>query len=94
MRRYKMLRFPGFRMKALTLSYDDGVRADCMLMDILNRYGIKCTFNLNSGWFAEKEGEFRLTANEAKKYIREADTRLLYMAKSIFLFPRFPKKLQ
>ena len=62
-----MLRFPGFRMKALTLSYDDGVRADCMLMDILNRYGIKCTFNLNFGWFAEKEGEFRLTANEAKK---------------------------
>lgn len=36
-------------MKALTLSYDDGVESDKKLLDILNRYNIKCTFNINSG---------------------------------------------
>lgn len=43
------MRFPGFKTKALTLSYDDGVIYDKPLIEILNRHGIKCTFNLNSG---------------------------------------------
>ncbi|MDR0397464.1 MAG: polysaccharide deacetylase family protein [Oscillospiraceae bacterium] len=37
------------RLKALTFSYDDGVEQDVRLIDIFNRYGMKCTFNLNSG---------------------------------------------
>ncbi len=41
------LRFPGGRSHALTLSYDDGVRQDVRMMEILNKHGIKCTFNLN-----------------------------------------------
>jgi peptidoglycan-N-acetylglucosamine deacetylase len=41
--------FPRGKMKALTLSYDDGVEQDRKLVEILNRYGIKATFNLNSG---------------------------------------------
>jgi len=41
--------FPQGKMKALTLSYDDGVEQDRKLVGILNRYGIKATFNLNSG---------------------------------------------
>ena len=43
------LLFPGGKRKALTLSYDDGVEQDITLMGILDKYGIKCTFNLNSG---------------------------------------------
>lgn len=43
------MRFPGFKTKALTLSYDDGVIYDKTLIEILNRHRIKCTFNLNSG---------------------------------------------
>ncbi len=46
------MRFPGGKAKALTLSYDDGVEQDARLISILNRYGLKCTFNLNSGLFA------------------------------------------
>ena len=42
-------RFPDFKTKALTLSYDDGTVHDRRMVGILNRYGIKCTFNLNSG---------------------------------------------
>lgn len=35
-------------MKAVTFSYDDGVTQDIRLVEILNRYGLKATFNLNS----------------------------------------------
>ncbi len=45
---YRFLRFPGGKAKALTLSYDDGCKADIRLADTLDKYGIKCTFNLNS----------------------------------------------
>ncbi|MDR0400190.1 MAG: polysaccharide deacetylase family protein [Treponema sp.] len=41
--------FPEGKTKALTLSYDDGVEQDRKLVEILNRYGIKAAFNLNSG---------------------------------------------
>ena len=36
------------KMKALTFSYDDGVDQDRRLIEIFNKYGLKCTFNLNS----------------------------------------------
>ncbi len=36
------------KKKALTFSYDDGVTQDIRLIEILNRYGLKGTFNLNS----------------------------------------------
>ena len=35
--------------KAVTFSYDDGVEPDLKLLEIFNKYGIKCTFNLNYG---------------------------------------------
>jgi peptidoglycan/xylan/chitin deacetylase (PgdA/CDA1 family) len=41
--------FPNGKMKALTLSYDDGVEQDKCVIEILNRYKIKGTFNINSG---------------------------------------------
>ncbi len=34
--------------KAITFSYDDGVTQDIRLIDLLNRYNLKCTFNINS----------------------------------------------
>ena len=34
--------------KALTFSYDDGVTQDKRLIEILNKYGLKATFNINS----------------------------------------------
>lgn len=45
------LRFPEGRSKALTLSYDDGVEQDKRLIEIMNKHGLKGTFNLNSGLF-------------------------------------------
>ena len=46
--RYQYLRFPGGRAKAVTLSYDDGAKADVRLCERLNRSDLKCTFNLVS----------------------------------------------
>ncbi len=46
------MRFPEGRAKALTFSYDDGVEQDIRLADILNKHGMKGTFNLNSGIYA------------------------------------------
>ena len=37
------------KKKAVTFSYDDGIVFDKQLVEILNKYGLKCTFNLNSG---------------------------------------------
>jgi len=39
------------KRKALTFSFDDGVTQDRRLTALLNRYGLKATFNLNSGFF-------------------------------------------
>lgn len=36
--------------KAVTFSFDDGVTQDIRLIEILNKYGLKATFNLNSGY--------------------------------------------
>lgn len=35
--------------KAFTLSYDDAVESDIRFVEMINRYGLKCTFNVNSG---------------------------------------------
>ena len=43
--------YPNHKTKAITLSFDDGVIQDRRLVEILNRYGLKCTFNLNSQLF-------------------------------------------
>lgn len=42
------MRFPEWKQLAFTMSYDDGVIQDIRLIKILNKYGIKGTFNLNS----------------------------------------------
>lgn len=39
--------FPQGKKKALTLSYDDGVTQDERLIGLMQRYGIKGTFNIN-----------------------------------------------
>ena len=46
--------------KAFVLSYDDGVYQDIRLVEMLNQYGLKCTFNLNTGMMEPP-------------YVREAD---------------------
>lgn len=37
------------KLKAVTFSFDDGILQDIRLVEILDKYGLKGTFNLNSG---------------------------------------------
>lgn len=37
------------KWKAVTFSFDDGATQDIRFVGLLNKYGLKCTFNLNSG---------------------------------------------
>ena len=39
------------KKKAITFSFDDGVTQDIRMIEILDKYGLKATFNLNSGKF-------------------------------------------
>ena len=42
------------KIKCVTLSFDDGVIQDVRLIELFDRYGLKCTFNLNSGLFGRQ----------------------------------------
>ena len=46
------MRYPGGKAKALTFSYDDGVDQDIRFIEILDKNGLKGTFNINSARFA------------------------------------------
>lgn len=61
--KYTLLKFPGFKTRAVTVSYDDGVIFDKRLIEILDKNGLKGTFNLNSGLFGQ--GKLRLTEEQA-----------------------------
>ncbi|MBQ6717210.1 MAG: polysaccharide deacetylase family protein [Clostridia bacterium] len=68
------LRFPGGKAKAFTMSYDDGVQQDVRLIEIMRKNGVKGTFNIGAGLFAEEgtvypEGQVhrRMTLNECLK---------------------------
>ena len=41
------------KKKAITFSYDDGVTQDVRLIELLNKYGLKSTFNINSQRFGD-----------------------------------------
>ena len=67
--RYRFLRFPEGKAKAVTFSYDDGVTHDIKLAEILSQYGMKGTFNVCSRLFGDNEGGYFLTKGEMEKYI-------------------------
>ena len=63
---YKSIRFPNFRLKAVTLSYDDANRQDKRLISIMKEHGLKGTFNINSGAYG---GQF--TGEETGRMSRQ-----------------------
>ncbi len=42
------------KKKAITFSYDDGVTQDIRLIELFDKYGLKGTFNINSGLFGRE----------------------------------------
>lgn len=67
------LRFPFFKTKAVTLSYDDAVVQDQRLISIMNKYGLKGTFNVNGGvldWEKNKS-KYRMAKDEAIEVFKD-----------------------
>ena len=62
--------FPEGRWKAFTLSYDDGNDCDVRLVEMMRKYGVKGTFNVNGGMLGKTPTEHgpkewrRMTAEE------------------------------
>ena len=46
--------------KYVTFSFDDGLEQDEKIIELSDRYGIKCTFNLNSGLFGSRRHILRI----------------------------------
>lgn len=72
MKRYSLMRFPDFKYKAVTLSYDDDTLFDKKFVGILDEYGLKCTFNLNSERFAAQENDVTMTIGQAVELFRDS----------------------
>ena len=66
------------KKKAITLSYDDGTTQDIQLIELLNKYGLKATFNLNS----QRLGVNKIMIREGKRVshykIHPSDVRYVY----------------
>lgn len=65
------MRLKDGKTKVLTMSYDDGVVQDIRLIEIMNKHGLKGTFNINSGSYVPEDAireKFygRLKLSEAK----------------------------
>ena len=70
--------YPKGKKKAFVLTYDDGVLQDVRLVLLLNRYGLKGTFNLNSllmerefVWHHEKIGGVRRLPTSVAAHLYE-----------------------
>jgi len=53
--------------KAVTFSYDDGETQDQRFVNLLNQYGIKCTFNINTS-LGNETGSFPVGHIIVKRY--------------------------
>lgn len=63
------MRFPQGKSKAVTLSCDDGKVSDLKLLEVMQKNGIKGTFNLNAGAF--KPENSKAAKNFADRMTRE-----------------------
>lgn len=66
------------KKKAITFSYDDGVTQDRRLIEIFDRYGLKGTFNLNSGFLGDPGELLREGVTVSHNKVRPEDVRYIY----------------
>lgn len=66
------------KMKAVTFSYDDGITQDIRLIELLNKYDLKCTFNLNSELLSQNGMLIRNDLRISHYKIHKDDVRHVY----------------
>ena len=64
--------YPGGKAKAFNITYDDGVLQDVRFVELLNRHGLKGTFNLNSKLMEEEFVWTHPSGVEVRRLSREA----------------------
>ena len=62
------------KRKVLTFSYDDGVVQDIRLVNIFNKYGLKATFNINSGCYLPED----VTREKLRGRLKRSEAIALY----------------
>ena len=84
----------GGKNKAITFSYDDGVTQDIRLAELFLKYGMKCTFNLNSEFFGREYSLVRNGKTISHNKINAEDVRQIYAGHEIAVHtlthPRLP----
>lgn len=71
------------KKKALTFSFDDGVTQDERLAHMLNKYGLKATFNINSGFFGGKNELMRNGVSVRHDKLTEREALAVYAGHEI-----------
>ena len=71
------------KKKAVTFSYDDGVTQDIRLIELLNKYHLKCTFNLNSELLGQNRMLIRQGQRIAHYKVHPSDVREIYAGHEI-----------
>ena len=62
------------KRKVLTFSYDDGFVQDIRLVNIFNKYGLKATFNINSGCYLPED----VTREKLRGRLKRSEAIALY----------------
>lgn len=70
--------YPFGKVKSFNVTYDDGVLQDVRFVELLNKYNLKGTFNLNSGLM---ENEFEWTHESGVVIKRLPKEKVLYLYK-------------
>ena len=60
------------KKRAVTFSFDDGVTQDIRLIEILNKYGLKGTFNLNSAKLGILDESWKVDVGDIPRFIINA----------------------
>ena len=63
------------KLKAITFSYDDAVTQDVEFIELLNKYNLKATFNINSELFGHKGMLIRENKRVAHYKVHASDVR-------------------
>ena len=83
------------KMKAVTFSYDDAVTQDQRLIHMFNKYGLKATFNINSGLLGHPGSLIREGVTVAHVKPRAEEIRAIYegheIAAHTLTHPTLPK---
>ena len=66
------------KMKAVTFSYDDAVTQDIRLIELLNKYNLKCTFNINSELLGKKGIIYRNNLRISHYKVHPDDVKRIY----------------